>query len=151
MPKFNSISISGYHMQEAGATADIELAYTFADGLEYLRAGVAKPVSTSMPLLRLVFLLGYRYESLYGDCQNACRTYVVGKTREQFNPKTKSLALRTHSQLQDGHWPNKIRFNNVGRTCIEAMAATGTHQSLHQCLGRKPLLFRQNFFCTYCT
>jgi methylmalonyl-CoA mutase len=101
MPKFNSISISGYHMQEAGATADIELAYTLADGLEYLRAGNAVWISTHCSTF--VILLGNRHEPLYGNCQNACCTYVWAKIVKQFNPKNpKSLALRTHSQTSGG-------------------------------------------------
>jgi methylmalonyl-CoA mutase len=89
MPKFNSISISGYHMQEAGATADIELAYTLADGLEYLRAGVAAGIdiirSTS------VILLGYRHESFYGNCQNARSTYVVGQNCQTVQPEESEI------------------------------------------------------------
>ena len=81
MPKFNSISISGYHMQEAGATADIELAYTLADGLEYLRAGINAGMSVGRLRTAPVVLLGHRHEPLHGDRQDARRTYAVGQDR----------------------------------------------------------------------
>jgi methylmalonyl-CoA mutase len=80
MPKFNSISISGYHMQEAGATADLELAYTLADGLEYIRTGMKAGLSIDEFAPRLSFFLGHRYESLYGNCQNAGRSFIMGQT-----------------------------------------------------------------------
>ena len=79
MPKFNSISISGYHMQEAGATADIELAYTLADGLEYIRKGIEAGMDIDTFRSSPIFLLGYWHESLYGNCQNASRSYVYGQ------------------------------------------------------------------------
>ena len=83
MPKFNSISISGYHMQEAGATADIEMAYTLCDGMEYLRAGINAGIDVDAFAPRLVILLGYRCKSLHGDRQDACGSYVVGEDREE--------------------------------------------------------------------
>ena len=133
MPKFNSISISGYHMQEAGATADIELAYTLADGLEYLRTGINAGLDIDDFCSADLFFLGYRNEPFHGDCQDACSPYAVGKNRQQFNPKNpKSLALRTHCQTSGWSLTEQDPFNNVGRTCIEAMAAALGHtQSLH--------------------
>ena len=144
MPKFNSISISGYHMQEAGATADIELAYTLADGLEYLRAGTAAGIDIDA-LLRVFLSSGQSEPSLHGNCQDACRTYAVAKIVKQFNPKNpKSLALRTHSQTSGWSLTEQDPFNNVGRTCIEAMAAALGHtQSLHTNALDEALLFRQ--------
>ena len=135
MPKFNSISISGYHMQEAGATCDIELAYTLADGLEYLRAGVNAGMDIDSVRSAPVVLLGYRHELLHGSSQDACRRMLWAKIVKQFNPKNpKSLALRTHSQTSGWSLTEQDPFNNVGRTCIEAMgAALGHTQSLpHQ-------------------
>ena len=133
MPKFNSISISGYHMQEAGATADIELAYTLADGLEYLRAGINAGMDIDAHRPAAVFL-GYRYE--FHRRSPRCVPYVHklwAKIVKQFNPKKpKSLALRTHSQTSGWSLTEQDPFNNVGRTCIEAMgAALGHTQSLH--------------------
>ncbi len=125
MPKFNSISISGYHMQEAGATCDIELAYTLADGLEYLRAGVnaGMDIDSFAPRLSFFWAIGM---------MRAARM-LWAKIVSRFNPKNpKSLALRTHSQTSGWSLTEQDPFNNVGRTCIEAMgAALGHTQSLH--------------------
>ena len=99
MPKFNSISISGYHMQEAGATADLELAYTIADGLEYIGAGVETGLDVDAFAPRLSSLVNW-HELLHGSGQDACRSSGLGKlVKEKFNPKNpKSYSLRTHSQ-----------------------------------------------------
>ena len=133
MPKFNSISISGYHMQEAGATADIELAYTLADGLEYLRAGVKAGMSVDdfAPRLSFFWAVGLNH-SLALPKMRAARM-LWAKIVSQFNPKNpKSLALRTHSQTSGWSLTEQDPFNNVARTCIEALgAALGHTQSLH--------------------
>ena len=133
MPKFNSISISGYHMQEAGATADIELAYTLADGLEYLRAGVnaGMDIDTFAPRLSFFWAIGTNHFMEIAKMRAA--RLLWAKIVKQFNPKNpKSLALRTHSQTSGWSLTEQDPFNNVGRTCIEAMgAALGHTQSLH--------------------
>ena len=133
MPKFNSISISGYHMQEAGATADIELAYTLADGLEYLRAGVnaGMDIDTFAPRLSFFWAIGTNHFMEIAKMRAA--RLLWSKIVKQFNPKNpKSLALRTHSQTSGWSLTEQDPFNNVGRTCIEAMGATLGHtQSLH--------------------
>jgi methylmalonyl-CoA mutase len=133
MPKFNSISISGYHMQEAGATADIELAYTLADGLEYLRAGVnaGMDIDTFAPRLSFFWAIGMNHFMEIAKMRAARMLWA--KIVKQFNPKNpKSLALRTHSQTSGWSLTEQDPFNNVGRTCIEAMgAALGHTQSLH--------------------
>ncbi|MEG0795026.1 MAG: methylmalonyl-CoA mutase [Odoribacter sp.] len=133
MPKFNSISISGYHMQEAGATADIELAYTLADGLEYLRAGVnaGMDVDTFAPRLSFFWAIGTNHFMEIAKLRAG--RLLWSKIVKQFNPKNpKSLALRTHSQTSGWSLTEQDPFNNVGRTCIEAMgAALGHTQSLH--------------------
>ncbi|HHT21764.1 MAG TPA: methylmalonyl-CoA mutase [Bacteroidales bacterium] len=133
MPKFNSISISGYHMQEAGATADIELAYTLADGLEYLRAGVnaGMDIDTFAPRLSFFWAIGMNHFMEIAKMRAA--RLLWAKIVKQFNPKNpKSLALRTHSQTSGWSLTEQDPFNNVGRTCIEAMgAALGHTQSLH--------------------
>ena len=134
MPKFNSISISGYHMQEAGATADLELGYTLADGIEYAarrRRGRARHrrVRTAP-----VVLLGDRHELLHGDRQDARRAPAVGEARAQGVQcqRAQSLSLRTHCQTSGWSLTAQDLFNNVTRTCVEAMAATQGHtQSLH--------------------
>jgi methylmalonyl-CoA mutase len=133
MPKFNSISISGYHMQEAGATADLELAYTLADGLEYLKTGVAAGLSVDAfaPRLSFFWAIGKNFFMEVAKMR-AARTLwaeIVG----QFNPKNpKSSALRTHSQTSGWSLTEQDPFNNVARTCLEALAsATGHTQSLH--------------------
>ena len=133
MPKFNSISISGYHMQEAGATADIELAYTLADGLEYLRAGVAAGMSVDAFAPRLSFFWAIGMNHFMEIAKMRAGRLLWAKIVKQFNPKNpKSLALRTHSQTSGWSLTEQDPFNNVGRTCIEAMgAALGHTQSLH--------------------
>jgi methylmalonyl-CoA mutase len=131
MPKFNCISISGYHMQEAGATADIELAYTLADGWSTCAPGSrGLDVDEFAPRSRSS---GHRHEPLHGDRQDARRARAVGEDREGFNPKNpKSMALRTHSQTSGWSLTAQDPFNNVTRTCVEALAAgLGHTQSLH--------------------
>ncbi len=133
MPKFNSISISGYHMQEAGATADIELAYTLADGLEYLRAGInaGMDVDTFAPRLSFFWAIGMNHFMEIAKMRAARMLWA--KIVKQFNPKNpKSLALRTHSQTSGWSLTAQDPYNNVARTCIEATAAVLGHtQSLH--------------------
>jgi len=133
MPKFNSISISGYHMQEAGATADIELAYTLADGLEYLRTGVnaGMDIDTFAPRLSFFWAIGMNHFMEIAKMRAARMLWA--KLVKQFNPKNpKSMALRTHSQTSGWSLTEQDPFNNVARTCIEAMgAALGHTQSLH--------------------
>ena len=133
MPKFNSISISGYHMQEAGATADIELAYTLADGLEYLRAGVKAGMSVDDFAPRLSFFWGVGMNHFMEIAKMRAARMLWAKIVNQFDPKNpKSLALRTHSQTSGWSLTEQDPFNNVARTCIEAMgAALGHTQSLH--------------------
>ena len=133
MPKFNSISISGYHMQEAGATADIELAYTLADGLEYLRAGVQAGMSVDDFAPRLSFFWGVGMNHFMEIAKMRAARMLWAKIVKQFNPQNpKSLALRTHSQTSGWSLTEQDPFNNVARTCIEAMgAALGHTQSLH--------------------
>jgi methylmalonyl-CoA mutase len=125
MPKFNSISISGYHMQEAGATADLEMAYTLADGLEYVRTGMARRASTSTRLRRGSRSSGRRAKtSSWRSPRCAPAALLWAKLVKQFNPKNpKSMALRTHSQTSGWSLTEQDPFNNVARTCIEAMAA----------------------------
>ncbi len=133
MPKFNSISISGYHMQEAGATADIELAYTLADGMEYLRAGIDAgiPVDKFAPRLSFFWAIGMNHFMEIAKMRAARLLWAkIVKSFGAGNPK--SLALRTHSQTSGWSLTEQDPFNNVGRTCIEAMAAALGHtQSLH--------------------
>ncbi len=133
MTKFNSISISGYHMQEAGATADIELAYTLADGLEYLRAGVNAGMDVDAFAPRLSFFWAIGTNHFMEIAKMRAGRLLWAKIVKQFNPKNpKSLALRTHSQTSGWSLTEQDPFNNVGRTCIEAMgAALGHTQSLH--------------------
>jgi methylmalonyl-CoA mutase len=133
MPKFNSISISGYHMQEAGATADIELAYTLADGLEYLRTGVNSGLDIDSFAPRLSFFWAIGMNHFMEIAKLRAARMLWAKIVKQFNPKNpKSLALRTHSQTSGWSLTEQDPFNNVGRTCIEAMgAALGHTQSLH--------------------
>ena len=133
MPKFNSISISGYHMQEAGATADIELAYTLADGLEYLRAGVNAGMDIDAFAPRLSFFWAIGMNHFMEIAKMRAARVLWARIVKQFNPKNpKSLALRTHSQTSGWSLTEQDPFNNVGRTCIEAMgAALGHTQSLH--------------------
>lgn len=133
MPKFNSISISGYHMQEAGATCDIELAYTLADGLEYIRAGInaGLHIDAFAPRLSFFWAIGMNFFMEVSKMRAARMLWA--KIVNQFEPKNpKSLALRTHSQTSGWSLTEQDPFNNVGRTCIEAMgAALGHTQSLH--------------------
>ena len=133
MPKFNSISISGYHMQEAGASADIELAYTLADGLEYLRAGVKAGMSVDDFAPRLSFFWGSGMNHFMEIAKMRAARMLWAKIVKQFDPKNpKSLALRTHTQTSGWSLTEQDPFNNVARTCIEAMgAALGHTQSLH--------------------
>ncbi|MFT4084046.1 MAG: methylmalonyl-CoA mutase [Nocardioides sp.] len=133
MPRFNSISISGYHMQEAGATADLELAYTLADGVEYLRTGLAAglDVDAFAPRLSFFWAIGMNFFTEIAKMRAARALW--SRLVAQFEPENpKSLSLRTHSQTSGWSLTAQDVFNNVGRTCIEAMAATQGHtQSLH--------------------
>jgi methylmalonyl-CoA mutase len=133
MPKFNSISISGYHMQEAGATADIEMAYTLADGLDYLRTGIAAGLDVDAFAPRLSFFWAVGMNHFMEIAKMRAARMIWAKLVKQFNPKNpKSMALRTHSQTSGWSLTEQDPFNNVGRTCVEAMAATLGHtQSLH--------------------
>jgi methylmalonyl-CoA mutase len=133
MKKFNSISISGYHMQEAGATADLELAYTLADGLEYIRAGIQAgiPVDAFAPRLSFFWAVGMNHFMEIAKLRAG--RLLWAKLVKQFNPKDpKSMALRTHSQTSGWSLTEQDPFNNVTRTCVEALAAALGHtQSLH--------------------
>ena len=133
MPKFNSISISGYHMQEAGATCDIELAYTLADGLEYIRKGLeaGMDIDTFAPRLSFFWAIGMNHFMEIAKMRAARMLWA--KLVKQFNPKNpKSLALRTHCQTSGWSLTEQDPFNNIARTCIEASAAAfGGTQSLH--------------------
>ena len=133
MPKFNSISISGYHMQEAGATADIEMAYTLCDGLEYLRAGVNAGIDVDAFAPRLSFFWAIGVNHFMEIAKMRAARMLWAKIVKSFGAKNpKSLALRTHSQTSGWSLTEHVPFNNVGRTCIEAMAAALGHtQSLH--------------------
>ena len=133
MPKFNSISISGYHMQEAGATADIELAYTLADGLEYIRTGLKSGLKIDEFAPRLSFFWAVGMNHFMEVAKMRAARMLWAKIIKQFNPKNpKSMALRTHSQTSGWSLSEQDPFNNVARTCIEAMAAgLGGTQSLH--------------------
>jgi methylmalonyl-CoA mutase len=134
MPKFNSISISGYHMQEAGATADLELAYTLADGIEYARAGVAAGlgIDAFAPRLSFFWAIGMNFFMEIAKMR-AARLLWARLIKSEFSPKDdRSLSLRTHCQTSGWSLTAQDVFNNVTRTCIEAMAATQGHtQSLH--------------------
>ncbi|PDV98434.1 methylmalonyl-CoA mutase [Candidatus Chloroploca asiatica] len=133
MPKYNSISISGYHMQEAGATADLELGYTLADGLEYVRTGLQAgiPIDSFAPRLSFFWAIGMNY--FMEVAKMRAGRLIWAKLIKQFDPKDpKSMALRTHSQTSGWSLTEQDPFNNVARTCIEAMAAALGHtQSLH--------------------
>jgi len=133
MPKFNSISISGYHMQEAGATADIELAYTLADGLEYIRTGLATGMKIDEFAPRLSFFWAIGMNHFMEIAKMRAGRMLWAKLLKQFNPKDeKSLALRTHCQTSGWSLTEQDPFNNVARTCVEAAAAAfGGTQSLH--------------------
>ena len=133
MPKFNSISISGYHMQEAGATADLEMAYTLADGLEYVRTGIKAGIDIDIfaPRLSFFWAEGMNYFMEVAKLRSA--RLLWAKIIKDFSPKnSKSMALRTHSQTSGWSLTEQDPFNNITRTCLEALAATLGHtQSLH--------------------
>ncbi|HYB36715.1 MAG TPA: methylmalonyl-CoA mutase [Mycobacterium sp.] len=133
MPKFNSISISGYHMQEAGATADLELAYTLADGVDYIKAGLDAGLDIDSFAPRLSFFWGIGMNFFMEVAKLRAGRLLWNELVAQFNPRNpKSLSLRTHSQTSGWSLTAQDPFNNVSRTCIEAMAATQGHtQSLH--------------------
>ncbi len=133
MPRFNSISISGYHMQEAGATADLELAYTLADGVEYLRAGLDAGLDIDHFAPRLSFFWAIGMNFFMEVAKMRAARAIWARLVRQFDPQNpKSLSLRTHCQTSGWSLTAQDVFNNVGRTCIEAMAATQGHtQSLH--------------------
>ncbi len=133
MPKFNSISISGYHMQEAGATADLEMAYTLADGLEYVRTGIKAGMDIDEFAPRLSFFWAQGMNYFMEVAKMRAARLIWAKMIKQFNPKNpKSMSLRTHSQTSGWSLAEQDPFNNVVRTCIEAMAAALGHtQSLH--------------------
>ncbi|MBU8904987.1 methylmalonyl-CoA mutase [Desertibacillus haloalkaliphilus] len=133
MPKFNSISISGYHMQEAGATADIELGYTLADGLEYVKTGLKAGIDIDAFAPRLSFFWAIGMNYYMEVAKMRAGRLIWAKLMKQFNPKNeKSLALRTHSQTSGWSLMEQDPYNNVVRTCVEAMAAALGHtQSLH--------------------
>jgi len=133
MPRFNSISISGYHMQEAGATCDIELAYTLADGLEYLRTGIKTGLDIDAFAPRLSFFWAIGMNHFMEIAKMRAARMLWSKIVSDFNPKNpKSLTLRTHCQTSGWSLTEQDPYNNVGRTCIEAMAAVLGHtQSLH--------------------
>ena len=133
MPRFNSISISGYHMQEAGATADLELAYTLADGLEYLRTGLKAGIEVDTLAPRLSFFWAVGMNHFMEIAKLRAGRMLWAKLVKQFDPKNpKSMALRTHCQTSGWSLSEQDPFNNVSRTCVEAMAAVlGGTQSLH--------------------
>ncbi len=133
MPKFNSISISGYHIQEAGATADLELAYTLADGVDYIKAGLDAGLDIDKFAPRLSFFWGIGMNFFMEVAKLRAGRLLWSELVSEFNPKNpKSLSLRTHSQTSGWSLTAQDAFNNVARTCIEAMAATQGHtQSLH--------------------
>jgi len=133
MPKFNSISISGYHMHEAGATADIELAYTLADGLEYIRAGIKAGLKIDKFAPRLSFFWGIGMNHFMEIAKMRAARMLWAKIVKEFNPENpKSMALRTHCQTSGYSLTEQDPFNNIARTCVEGMAATlGGTQSLH--------------------
>lgn len=133
MPKFNSISISGYHIQEAGATADLELAYTLADGVDYIKAGLDADLDIDKFAPRLSFFWGIGMNFFMEVAKLRAGRLLWSELVAQFNPKSdKSLSLRTHSQTSGWSLTAQDAYNNVARTCIEAMAATQGHtQSLH--------------------
>ena len=133
MPRFNSISISGYHMQEAGATADLEMAYTLADGLEYVRTGIQAGIDVDAFAPRLSFFWAVGMNYFMEVAKMRAARLIWAQLIKQFDPKDpKSMALRTHSQTSGWSLTEQDPFNNVARTCIEAMAAAMGHtQSLH--------------------
>jgi len=133
MPRFNSISISGYHMQEAGATADLEMAYTLADGLEYVRAGIRAGIDIDAFAPRVSFFWGAGMNFFMEVAKMRAARLLWAKLIKQFDPQNiKSMALRTHTQTSGWSLTEQDPFNNVARTCVEAMAAAIGHtQSLH--------------------
>ncbi len=133
MPKFNSISVSGYHMQEAGATADLELAYTLADGLEYLRTGMKAGLDIDRFAPRISFFWGIGMNYFMEIAKLRAARLLWARIVKDFNPSNpKSMALRTHSQTSGWSLTEQDPFNNIARTCIEALAAVHGHtQSLH--------------------
>jgi methylmalonyl-CoA mutase len=133
MPRFNCISVSGYHMQEAGATADIEMAYTLADGIEYVRAGIKAGLDVDAFAPRISFFWAIGKDYFMEIAKMRASRMLWSKLMKQFNPKNpKSMALRTHSQTSGWSLTEQDPYNNVSRTCIEAMAAPLGHtQSLH--------------------
>ncbi len=133
MPKFNCISVSGYHMQEAGATADLELAYTLADGLEYLRTGIRAGLDIDSFAPRISFFWGIGMNHFMEIAKMRAARVLWAKLVKQLNPKNpKSMALRTHCQTSGWSLTAQDPFNNVVRTCVEALAAALGHtQSLH--------------------
>lgn len=133
MPKFNSISISGYHMQEAGATADLELAYTLADGLEYIKAGIASGMDIDQFAPRLSFFWAIGMNHFMEIAKMRAGRMIWAKMVKDFNPKNpKSMSLRTHCQTSGWSLTEQDPYNNISRTCIEALAAAfGGTQSLH--------------------
>ena len=133
MPKFNSISVSGYHIQEAGGTADIELAYTLADGLEYLRTGIKAGLKIDDFAPRISFFWGVGMNHFMEIAKMRAARMLWAKIVKQFKPKNpKSLALRTHTQTSGWSLTEQDPYNNIARTCVEALAATLGHtQSLH--------------------
>ena len=133
MPKFNSISISGYHMQEAGATADLELAYTLADAVEYVRAGLGANLAVDRFAPRLSFFFGIGMNFFMEVAKLRAARVLWAKLMKQFNPQDeRSLSLRTHCQTSGWSLAAQDVFSNVARTAIEAMASTqGGTQSLH--------------------
>ncbi len=133
MPRFNSISVSGYHMQEAGATADLELAYTLADGLEYLRTGMAAGLDIDSFAPRISFFWDVGMNFFMEIAKMRAARVLWAKIVKQFNPRNgKSMALRTHSQTSGWSLTAQDPYNNVVRTCVEALAAAMGHtQSLH--------------------
>jgi len=133
MPKFNNISVSGYHMQEAGATADIELAYTLADGIEYIRTGINAGLNIDSFAPRISFFWGIGMNHFMEIAKMRAARIIWAKLVKEFNPKNpKSLELRTHCQTSGWSLTEQDPFNNITRTCVEAMAAVmGGTQSLH--------------------
>lgn len=133
LPRFNSISVSGYHIQEAGATADIELAYTLADGLEYLRTGIKAGLDIDSFAPRISFFFGIGMNHFMEIAKLRAARLLWARIVKEFNPKNeKSLALRTHCQTSGWSLTEQDPFNNVARTCVEALAASLGHtQSLH--------------------
>jgi methylmalonyl-CoA mutase len=133
MPKFNSISISGYHMQEAGASADLELAYTIADGLEYVKAGIKAGIDIDAFAPRLSFFWAIGMDYFMEIAKMRAGRLIWANLMREFNPKDpRSLALRTHCQTSGWSLTAQDPLNNITRTCIEALAATHGHtQSLH--------------------